>query len=68
MIWVFFLLPAALEVSCPWAPAYRPVPPVTGRTMSLPSSVAGPIAIMVPPLRLKLASQIASWAKLNVQE
>ena len=28
-----FLLPEGVDVSCPWAPAYRPVPPVTGRTM-----------------------------------
>ena len=51
-------------------PAYRPVPPVTGRTtwLNVLPSCAGPIAIMLPPLSSKSASQIASWAKLNVQE
>ncbi len=68
MIWVlFFLVPADVQVSCPWAPPYRPVPPVTGMTMTLPSSFDGPVAIMVPPVSVKLASQVASWEKLNVQ-
>ena len=33
MICVFFFVPEDVDVSCPCAPAYRPVPPVTGRTM-----------------------------------
>ena len=63
-----FLLPEDVDVTCPWAPAYRPVPPITGRMITLPSSFAGPIAIMLPLPNSKSASQTASPAKLYVQE
>lgn len=68
MICVLLLLPEDFDENCPRAPEYAPVPPVTGRRIVLSSSIVGPIAVMLPPVSAKFASQVASSAKLNVQE
>ena len=57
-----------VDVTCPWAPTCRPVPPVTARTNCRAVELAGPSARTVPRRSSKSASHSASWAKLNVQE